>query len=208
MNAKLQLNTIYTPYCYLIGWTNYNKFYYGARYATSSKCLYKTGCHPDELWKTYFTSSTYVREFRKKYGEPDVIKVRKTFTNPTDAILWETKVLTRLNILNNNIFLNKNIGGNFVFNEDTARRSAEERRGKPHSRTVEWQDRITENLKKPFRLILPNQVIEYKSTADWPASRDILFKLKINGMWTYTRFTKQMDIFKIEKGDTVYFEWI
>ena len=24
---------IYQPYCYLIGWSNFNKFYYGVRYA-------------------------------------------------------------------------------------------------------------------------------------------------------------------------------
>ena len=47
-------------YTYLIGWTKYNIQYYGVRYAK--------GCHPDDLWKTYFTSSKYVKEFREKNG--------------------------------------------------------------------------------------------------------------------------------------------
>lgn len=45
-------------YTYLIGWSNHNKWYYGRRTAKN--------CHPNEFWKTYFTSSKYVKEFRKK----------------------------------------------------------------------------------------------------------------------------------------------
>ena len=37
-----------TPYTYLIGWSNLNKFYYGVRYGK--------GCHPSDLWVKYFGS--------------------------------------------------------------------------------------------------------------------------------------------------------
>lgn len=98
---------IYTPYTYLIGWSKLNTFYYGVRYAVKSACLYETGCHPDELWKTYFTSSDYVLDFTKLHGEPDIIQVRKVFDCQIKAREWETKVLKRLNVKTNEKWLNK-----------------------------------------------------------------------------------------------------
>lgn len=101
----------YTPYTYLIGWKKYNKYYYGVRYAEKTKCLYETGCHPDDLWNTYFTTSEKVKDFRNEYGEPDIIEVRKTFNNANDAIKWEEKVLHKIGVLNNNKWLNENVSG-------------------------------------------------------------------------------------------------
>ena len=43
------------PYTYIIGWSSLNKWYYGVRYAKN--------CKPEDLWKTYFTSSKHVKEF-------------------------------------------------------------------------------------------------------------------------------------------------
>jgi hypothetical protein len=90
-------------YTYLIGWTKYNKWYYGVRYSKK--------CQPHDLWKTYFTSSKYVKEFRKDHGEPDIIEIRKTFDSPNEAILWEEKVLKKMNVLNSDKWLNKNVAG-------------------------------------------------------------------------------------------------
>lgn len=89
---------IYTPYTYLIGWSHHNKWYYGARYAK--------GCHPSDLWVKYFTSSKYVNEYRKKYGEPDVIQIRKTFNSHDETLKWEEKVLKRMNVSKENKWLN------------------------------------------------------------------------------------------------------
>ena len=61
------------PYTYLIGWSKLNKYYYGVRYAKN--------CHPSDLWTKYFTSSKYVKQFREENGEPDIIEIRKTFSN-------------------------------------------------------------------------------------------------------------------------------
>jgi|GEM_PF-4803175 len=92
------MNT-YTPYTYLIGWTRYNKWYYGSRTAKKNNCLYESGCHPDDLLKTYFTSSNRVLDMIKLYGNPDVVEIRKTFpNNPKKALRWEGKVLKRLKI--------------------------------------------------------------------------------------------------------------
>lgn len=98
---------IYTPYTYLIGWSQLDKWYYGSRYAKKSNCLYKSGSHPDELWKTYFTSSKIVKMFREVYGEPDVIEIRKTFLLAEEAVVWEQKVLQRIGVIKNSKFLNQ-----------------------------------------------------------------------------------------------------
>ena len=86
-------------YTYLIGWSHCNKWYYGVRYSKNS--------NPDELWKTYFTSSEYVTEFRELNGEPDVILIRKQFDDPQKARLWEHKVLKKMKVVDNKNWLNK-----------------------------------------------------------------------------------------------------
>ena len=90
---------IYIPYTYLIGWSKHQKYYYGVRYAK--------GCQPNELWVNYKTSSKAVKKFAKEYGDPDIIMIRKTFKSADDARLWEHKVLKRMNVVNNDKFLNK-----------------------------------------------------------------------------------------------------
>lgn len=91
--------SIYTPYTYLIGWSKLNVWYYGLRFAK--------GCHPNDLWISYFTSSKKVEEYRKIYGEPDIIEIRKTFPNdPDKARLWEHKVLRRMEVVYREDFLN------------------------------------------------------------------------------------------------------
>lgn len=95
-----------SPFTYLIGWTALNAYYYGARTAK--------GCHPKDLWTTYFTSSKYVRQFRLENGEPDIIEVRKVFSKLQYAANWEAKVLRRMHAHVNKKFINRSAGpGNF-----------------------------------------------------------------------------------------------
>ena len=96
--------SIYKPYTYLIGWTKYNKWYYG--------CQYGKKAHPSNLWKTYFTSSKEVRLFCEEYGDPDVIEIRKTFDDALRTRLNEIKVIRRMGIVQDSRFLNqRNPGG-------------------------------------------------------------------------------------------------
>jgi hypothetical protein len=98
----------YIPYTYLIGWTTINKWYYGSRTARNYKCLYKSGCHPDDLFNTYFTSSKEVSNLIKEHGHPDIIQIRKTFpNNPKNALRWEGKVLRMLKIGTKNHWINR-----------------------------------------------------------------------------------------------------
>ena len=90
------------PYTYLIGWKKLDKWYYGVRY--------RKGCHPSDLWQTYFTSSPIVKKFREEHGDPDVIQIRKTFRNPIQARLWEDQVHHRMDVVKSPRWLNKNYG--------------------------------------------------------------------------------------------------
>lgn len=86
-------------YTYLIGWSKYDKYYYGVRFSKKSS--------PSELWVSYFTSSKYVKKFAKKHGNPDIVQIRRVFDSSKKAILWETKVLLRMNVLKDDRWLNK-----------------------------------------------------------------------------------------------------
>ena len=87
------------PYTYLIGWSEHNIWYYGVRYAKK--------CNPSDLWKTYFTSSKYVKEHTELYGDPNIIEIRKTFSYTQQATRWEEKVIRRMNCVRDGNWLNR-----------------------------------------------------------------------------------------------------
>jgi hypothetical protein len=96
-----------TPYTYFL----FNKItgekYYGVRYANN--------CTPSDLWCTYFSSSKSVLKLIELYGKDSFhYKVRKTFDSSKEARSWEERVLRKINILNNDTWLNKNICGKFL----------------------------------------------------------------------------------------------
>lgn len=125
------------PFTYLIGWTSLNKYYYGVRYGAKS--------HPSTLWKSYFTSSTYVKEYRELYGEPDIVEVRKVFEEGKDALEWERKVL--LKILsskneNRNMWLNVAKGQNeYSVNDEVIKKLSKSRKKYIVNRTEEEIER-------------------------------------------------------------------
>ena len=89
--------TIY--YTYLIGWSKLNTYYYGVKYGKDS--------NPLNFWKTYFTSSKAVADFRKLNGEPDLLQIRKTFECAESARLWEHRVLKRMRVVYKSEWLNR-----------------------------------------------------------------------------------------------------
>lgn len=95
----------YKPYCYLIGWSKLDKWYYGAEYGFRTKIA-----NPNNLWKSYFTSSKHVKEFILMHGNPDIIQIRKIFETDKDTIFWEYRVLRKLKVKSNTKWLNKNEG--------------------------------------------------------------------------------------------------
>lgn len=94
---------IWKPYTYLIGWVEYDKWYYGVRYAQDS--------YLGDIWIDYFTSSKYVSDFRNLYGEPDVIQVRKIFNSVEEALDYEHRILRKLGVMKTSKWLNESNGG-------------------------------------------------------------------------------------------------
>jgi hypothetical protein len=88
------------PYTYLLKCLVDNTFYYGVKY--------EKGCHPDDFFITYETSSKEVKEKIKKYGKKAFsFEIRKTFNDCEKARLWENKVLRRLKVIKRDDFMNK-----------------------------------------------------------------------------------------------------
>lgn len=111
-------------FTYLLGWTKFNKFYYGVRY--------KDGVTPDSLGTTYFSSSRYVKKFIEENGSPDIMQVRRMFTCKIKARKWEDKVIRRLSIVYSDKWLNKSNPNAFrdvVMDEDIKKRISEAKRG-------------------------------------------------------------------------------
>ena len=102
------------PYTYLIGWSRINKYYYGVQY--------RIGCDPSDLWTKYWTSSYMVNEYRELYGEPDIIQVRKQFTDIQPARLWEHKVLRRMKVVKNDMWINQT--DNISFSVEACKKGA------------------------------------------------------------------------------------
>ena len=85
-------------YTYFIKWSKLNLQYYGVKY--------EKGAGPEGFWNSYFTSSKKVLELKESVGDPDIIKIRETFSNAQDAIDWEAKVLRRLKVASKPEWLN------------------------------------------------------------------------------------------------------
>jgi hypothetical protein len=99
------------PYTYLIGWSTLNRFYYGVRFSKK--------CHPDDLFKSYFTSSLEVKRMIEKHGSPDIIQIRKTFKSALEARKWEHKVLRRMKVVESIKWLNKTEAGAVIHTKKT-----------------------------------------------------------------------------------------
>jgi len=98
-------NTYYTYHLYH---KTTDRHYYGARY--------KQGCHPTDLWTSYFSSSTVVHQLIEEYGQDSfVVSVRKMFETAEEAIRWETRFLTKVDAQHNDKWINRHNGRtNFI----------------------------------------------------------------------------------------------
>ena len=66
--------TSHIGYTYIIRFLPTGQVYYGSR------CAY--GCHPNEFWVTYFTSSKLITQMIQEHGvDSFVFEIRKQFSN-------------------------------------------------------------------------------------------------------------------------------
>lgn len=76
---------------------------------------------------------------RSTYGEPDVITIRKLFSDPKEALAWEQKVLRRLNVLHDQRWLNQNFGGDKFVAKQTPehiRKRTQNRKHNPNQKAI------------------------------------------------------------------------
>lgn len=98
------------PYVYAIMWTEQNAAYVGVRHAK--------GCHPKDFWESYFTSSSYVREFRRLHGEPDHIEIIDTFLTAKEAVEAEYEIISTFSLHLSPAFLNMACGRQSVMTDE------------------------------------------------------------------------------------------
>ena len=91
-----------TPYTYFIRWNEIDLNYYGRRTAK--------GCHPEEFFISYFTSSIYVADTISEFGMPDIIKIHKIFSDTDSCSIQEERFLKRVNAAKSIRWLNQTNG--------------------------------------------------------------------------------------------------
>jgi hypothetical protein len=115
-------------YTYLIKHTPSGKVYYGYRSAN------RVEPHED-LWKRYFTSSPKVQRLIDETGVDSFdVEIRKIFDTKEQASNWETRVLRRCRVLNDDRWINQNIAGYVVPTEESNKKISDYHKGKPKSK--------------------------------------------------------------------------
>ncbi len=102
------MNT-YRAYTYLLKFKPTGKVYYGVRFKNIR--LKRTPI--EDFMIKYKTSSQQIKDLIKEHGiDSFEWEIRKTFDNAEHAIIWETKVLRRCDVLKRqDIWYNANIAG-------------------------------------------------------------------------------------------------
>ena len=92
-----------TPFTYFIRHKITKFMYYGSKTSV--------GCRPEDLWTTYFTSSTIIKEIIKNEGK-DIfdVKISRIFNDKKYCLEHEIKFLVRLDAANNTSWYNQHNG--------------------------------------------------------------------------------------------------
>lgn len=88
-----------TPFLYAVGWPELDAYYVGVRYAR--------GCHPDDLWSIYFTSSYLVQGLAAQFGPPPLIEILATYSTPEAALAAEKDAIKSFDLVGHHSFLNQ-----------------------------------------------------------------------------------------------------
>lgn len=125
------------PYTYLIKHRPTGKVYYGYRSANKVD-------PQQDLWKEYFTSSPRVQQLIDETGIDSFdVEIRKVFETKEQASAWETRVLRKCKVLQNDRWINQNIAGYIVPTEESNRKISEFHKGKP--KTDEHKEKIRQS---------------------------------------------------------------
>jgi hypothetical protein len=134
------------PYTYLIKHKPTNRVYYGMRAANKVD-------PQQDLWQHYFTSSPKVQQLIEETGRDSFeVEVRRVFEAKEQAVAWETRVLRRCRVLEDNRWINQNVAGYIVPTEESRKKISDFHKGKPKSE--EHKEKIRQGnigKKKPPR---------------------------------------------------------
>ena len=149
------------PYTYLIKHRPTSKVYYGYRSAN------RVDPHED-LWKYYFTSSPGVQQLIEETGTDSFdVEIRRIFETKEQASAWETRVLRRCRVLEDDRWLNQNIAGYIVPTEESRKKISNFHKDKPKSE--EHKQNLSKSQKGKPKVNSKNQTPEY---------RELMSKLK------------------------------
>jgi hypothetical protein len=116
------------PYTYLIKHRPTGKVYYGYRSANRVD-------PSQDLWKKYFTSSPKIQHLIEETGADSFdVEIRRIFETKQQASAWETKVLRRCRVLENDRWINQNIAGYVVPTKESNKKISNFWKGKPKSK--------------------------------------------------------------------------
>ena len=143
------------PYTYLIKHRPTGKVYYGYRSANRVDPY-------DDLWKQYFTSSPGVQKLIEETGADSFdVEVRRVFETKEQASNWETRVLRRCRVLEDNHWLNQNIAGYIVPTEESRKKISDFHKDKPKS--DQHKQNLSKSQKGKPKVNSKNQTPEYRA---------------------------------------------
>lgn len=176
----------YTPFYYVIGWSEIDKWYVGSRTARRSDAI----AHPDELMKTYFTSSyTYVWPTMDQYGLPDIVW---TFPCPTaeQARYHETRIMNEFhNFLKDERWLNHNINGAIHMTPEIVDRirKTRERKGLNKNRSPYKRKTTSAAIWKRRKFAIDGVEYSLKDLSEKSGIPLVVLRERLHEQWTVER---------------------
>lgn len=143
------------PYTYLIKHRPTGKVYYGYRSANKTEPT-------DDLWKHYFTSSPKVQRLIEETGVDSFdVEIRRVFETKEQASAWETKVLRRCRVLEDDRWINQNVAGYILPTEESRKKISEAHKDKP--KTEKHKQNLSKSQKGKPKVNSKNQTPEYRA---------------------------------------------
>lgn len=143
------------PYTYLVKHKPTGRVYYGMRAANKVE-------PEQDLWQHYFTSSPKVQQLIEETGpESFDVEIRKVFETKEQAVFWETRVLRRCRVLEDDRWINQNIAGYIVPTEESRRKISDYHKGK--AKSDEHKKNLSESQKGKPKTNSKNQTLEYRA---------------------------------------------
>jgi hypothetical protein len=143
------------PYTYLIRHKPTDRVYYGVRTANKHE-------PQEDLWHQYFTSSPKIQQLIEETGQDSFdVEIRRVFKTKEQAVAWETRVLRRCRVLEDERWINQNVAGYIVPTEESRKKISDYHTGKAKSQ--EHKKNLSESQKGKPKKSKAYQTPEYRA---------------------------------------------